>query len=84
MSTVTAHRAPPTGAAVCTIVSKNYLPYARVLMGSLAERHPELARFVLLVDEIDGYFDPKAEPFTVVGLDELRVQNLVGSASATR
>ncbi len=78
MSTVTAHRAPPAGAAVCTIVSKNYLPYARVLMRSLAERHPELARFVLLVDEIDGYFDPKAEPFTVVGLADLGVPNLVG------
>ncbi len=78
MNTFTSHRAPSGGAAACTIVSKNYLPYARVLARSLAERHPELPFFVLLVDEVDGWFDPAGEPFTVVGLEALGVPNLVG------
>ncbi len=78
MSEVPAQRAPAPDGAVCTIISKNYLPYARVLMRSVAEHHPELERFVLLVDEVDGYFDPKAEPFTLVALSELAVPNLVG------
>jgi glycosyltransferase involved in cell wall biosynthesis len=77
MSTLPTKHAPGR-AAVCTIVSRNYLPYARVLARSVAERHPELPCFVLLVDEIDGHFDPAAEPFTVVTLDELGVPNLVG------
>lgn len=78
MLEVSAQRAPASDSAVCTIISKNYLPYARVLMRSIAERHPELARFVLLVDDVAGCFDPAAEPFTVVELSELAVPNLVG------
>src|SRR5215210_7314116 len=64
--------------AACTIVSKNYLSYARVLSRSLAEHHPELERFVLLVDDVDGCFDPAAEPFTVVRLEDLAIPNLAG------
>jgi glycosyltransferase involved in cell wall biosynthesis len=52
--------------AVFTIIAKNYLPNARVLMRSVAEQHPEWQRFVILVDSIDGHFDPQAEDFEVV------------------
>jgi glycosyltransferase involved in cell wall biosynthesis len=79
MSATTAHPAPPAGAAVCTIVSKNYLPYARVLARSVAERHPEVPCFVLLVDDVAGRFDPAAEPFTLVRLEDLGVPNLAGT-----
>jgi glycosyltransferase involved in cell wall biosynthesis len=82
MDTPADHSAPRAPAAsrtaVCTIVSKNYLSYARVLSHSLAERHPELERFVLLVDDVDGCFDPAAEPFTLVRLADLAIPNLTG------
>jgi hypothetical protein len=57
--------------AICTIIAKNYLANARCLMDSIAQFHPELARFVILVDQIDGLFDPKLERFTVVPSDSL-------------
>ncbi len=59
----------------CTIVSKNYLPYARVLMDSLAQVHPDWERRVLLVDEMDGCFDPARESFTLTTVDDLDIPN---------
>jgi hypothetical protein len=61
--------------AAFTIVAKNYLPFARVLMESLREWAPALRRFVVLVDKPDGYFDPDAEDFTVLLSDELDIPN---------
>ena len=58
-------------AAFCTIIAKNYLAYARVLGRSLREHHPDLPFYVLLVDEPEGYFDPEAEPFTVLRLEDV-------------
>jgi glycosyltransferase involved in cell wall biosynthesis len=55
----------------CTIVSKNYLPFARVWARSLAAQHPEAQLFVLLVDRVDGRFDPAAEPFELVEVEAL-------------
>ena len=52
--------------AIFTIVAKNYLPYARVLMRSAAIIHPGWRRFVILVDEVNGYFDPQAEDFEII------------------
>ena len=40
-------------------------------MDSVAQFHPELARFVILVDQPDGFFDPANESFTVVASDSL-------------
>jgi glycosyltransferase involved in cell wall biosynthesis len=62
-------------AAVCTIVAKNYLPFARVLMKSVRQRNPELRRIVILADRIDGYFDPTNEPFEVILSEELDIPN---------
>lgn len=56
--------------AVCTIISKNYLPYARVLIDSFL-RHNKGEAFVLLVDKVDGYFDPSVEKFTLIEIDDL-------------
>ena len=55
----------------CTIVSKNYLSYARVLARSFLDHHPGGRFFVLLVDRLDGYFDPAGEPFELIELDAL-------------
>ena len=57
--------------AVFTIVSKNYLHFARTLMDSLRTVHPGWTRFVLLVDEVRGDFDPKQEKFTLVEVSDL-------------
>ncbi len=57
--------------AACTIVAKNYLPFARVLARSFAEHHPEGRFFVLLIDRNDGYIAPETEDFTLVEVEEL-------------
>jgi glycosyltransferase involved in cell wall biosynthesis len=57
--------------AALTIIAKNYLPFARTLMKSLRRSNPELIRFVVLVDRVDGYFDPAQEDFEVVLSEEL-------------
>jgi glycosyltransferase involved in cell wall biosynthesis/GT2 family glycosyltransferase len=51
---------------LCTIVTKDRLPWARVLAASWAQHHPQQPVTVLLVDEPDGCFDPAGEPFDVL------------------
>ena len=62
--------------AACTIVSKNYISYARVLAESFRRHHPDAGMYVLLVDRLDGHFDPAAEPFTLVELSALGIPDL--------
>jgi hypothetical protein len=62
--------------AIGTVVAKNYLPFARVLAKSLQRYHPEIPFFVALADEVDGYFDPAAEPFHIVTLADLGIPEL--------
>ena len=52
--------------AVFTIIAKNYLAQARVLMESVERTDPTLQRFVVLIDKPDGRFKPALEPFTVI------------------
>ncbi len=68
-------RKPYSGTAVCTIISKNYLHFARTLMGRLSQIHPDWQRYVLLVDELHGEFDPSQEPFSVVDVADLQLPN---------
>lgn len=71
---------PPTATgeilAGCTIISKNYLSHARVLCQSFLAHHPGCPFFVLLVDRLDGSFDPAKEPFQLVRLEDLRIPDL--------
>ena len=62
--------------AVGTVVAKNYLPFARVLATSFRERHPTIPFFVVLVDEVDGHFDPVREPFSMLSLRDLNIPQL--------
>ncbi len=62
-----------SGVAIFTIASKNYLAYARTLMDSVAAHQPDADRFVLLVDRIDGCFDPSKENFKVVEIEDLDI-----------
>ncbi|UUO06619.1 hypothetical protein M4951_25155 [Blastopirellula sp. J2-11] len=60
--------------AVCTIVTKSHLAYARGLAHSLKEHEPGLTLYVLLADRIDDYFIPEDEPFQLVRLEDLYFQ----------
>jgi glycosyltransferase involved in cell wall biosynthesis len=62
--------------AACTIISKNYLSLARVWNESFRRHHPGARTFVLLVDRIDGAFDPSREEFDVITVDELKIPGL--------
>lgn len=61
--------------AICTIVSKNYLGYARALVRSFRQQHPDGRAWVLVVDQPDGCFNPADEPFNVLQLSDLRLRN---------
>jgi len=62
--------------AVATVVAKSFLSLARVLADSFRRYHPETPFFVLLSDEVDGYFDPASEPFQVLRLADLDIPDL--------
>lgn len=55
----------------CTIVSKNYISYARVLADSFREHHPGGRFFVLLVDRNEGRIDPGRENFELLEVEDL-------------
>ncbi len=59
--------------AVFTIVSKNYLSYARVLMQSVGEHQPDYDRYVILADRVDGCFKPELENFQTIEMEELNI-----------
>ncbi|MCF3627082.1 tetratricopeptide repeat protein [Planktothrix agardhii 1801] len=54
-----------------TMVSKNYLPQARVLCETFLAHHPNARFFVLLVDQVDGYFDPEQEQFHLLTIEDI-------------
>jgi hypothetical protein len=58
---------------VCTIVSNNYLAFARVLVDSLLDRHPGIEAWVLIVDEPADSIDYSAEKFQVLFAHELGI-----------
>ena len=64
--------------AVCTIAAKRQLALGRVVCSSFRRHHPERPAYLLLADAVDGYFDPGAEPFRMVALQELGAAGLDG------
>ena len=65
--------------AGCTIVSPNYLPYARTLAASYLAQHPGQRFFVLIVADLDDSAPFAGEAFTTVllrtiGLRDLRAE----------
>jgi len=62
-----------TDLAACTIVSKNYIALARTLASSFLKFHPDVPFFVLLVDKVDGYFEPKIEGFHLIDINALDI-----------
>lgn len=63
-----------TGA--CTIVSPNYLPFARTLALSYRAHHPVDAFFVLIVGRIADKSAFAGEPYTAVFLEEIGLENI--------
>lgn len=61
---------------VATIATKKDLALVRVLATSFRQHHADTPFMVLLVDEIDGYFDPATEPFRLARLHDLGVRDL--------
>lgn len=64
--------------AVGTIITKSYLPFARTLARSLRALHPDIPVFVLLVDTVDGFFEPADETFELIPLQSVAMRDLWG------
>lgn len=62
--------------AVFTIVSKNYLSFARTLLHSVEQHHPEWDRYLLLVDEVEDKFDIGKEPFEVLTMSDINLPDM--------
>jgi hypothetical protein len=65
---------------VFTIISKNYLPYARVLMKSFSDHHPGVRRIVILADRNVGHFDSSKEDFEVIEVENLGIRDFTSLA----
>ncbi len=61
---------------ICTIIAKNYLAQARCLVASFLEHHPQGQAFVLLIDDLDGCYDPERERFTTIPVQEIGIPKL--------
>jgi hypothetical protein len=59
--------------AGATIAAKSTLASARVVARSFCEHHPGVPFFVLLADEVEGYFDPAQEPYELLLLKDLDI-----------
>jgi hypothetical protein len=59
--------------AACTIVSLNYLSYARSLCESFLRFHPDCKFYVLLVDRLPDGIDLMAEPFELLLVEDLDI-----------
>lgn len=60
----------------CTIVSPNYLPYARTLAQSYLRHHPGHLFFVLIVADIHDKDIFDDEPFSTLLMDDLPLPNI--------
>lgn len=57
--------------AIVTIVSNNYLHFARTLLQSVAQQHPDAARYCVIVDRDPAPARALAHEFDTLVLDEL-------------
>jgi hypothetical protein len=56
-----------------TIISRNFMAFAKTLFNSLKTHHPESQFFAALCDLPDPPFDATAEPFDFIYLDDLNL-----------
>ncbi|ADW67354.1 hypothetical protein [Granulicella tundricola] len=69
-----------TSRAACTIVSPNYLAYARTIATSYLAQHPGHRFFVLLVADLADTTAFAAEPYTAVAVNEIGLPDLPAEA----
>jgi hypothetical protein len=62
--------------AVCTVIAKNYLAFARTLVQSFHKLHPDCRCYVLIVDDYESYVNPEDEGFEIVRLTDLGIPKL--------
>src|SRR5262245_53582778 len=72
----------------CTIIARNYLPFARVLADSFFHHHPGGSFTVLLIDDEDRRFEPNDHRIAWrrlrdLGLDHLETRRLAGIYDVT-
>jgi glycosyltransferase involved in cell wall biosynthesis len=60
-----------------TVVSCNYMAFARSVLQSVRAQHPEFALFICLVDEGEGLEFPEMEEFQVVRVRDMDLPNFV-------
>lgn len=65
--------------AACTIVSRNYFPYARTIAESFRKYSPGVPFYVLLVDE-PGTLDLAEEPFETILVRDIGIKNFLETA----
>ncbi len=61
--------------AACTIVSFNYLAYARTLCNSFLNFHPDYRFYVLIVDRVPEHIDLSHENFECILVEALGIPN---------
>jgi len=66
--------------AACTIVSLNYLPYAKILSNSYYKHHPGGRFFVLVVDRKINAVDLSEEEYEVVFIEDLHLPEFTSIA----
>ena len=59
----------------CTIASKNYLAHVRTLAKSFHKFYPNQRFILMLVDRVDGCFDPEEEKFEIILINDLKIEN---------
>src|SRR5437899_1455790 len=74
--------------SACTIIARNYLPFARVLADSFLAHHPGGSFTVLLIDDEDRRVEHDHTPIdwrrlTDLGLDRLEIRRLAGIYDVT-
>lgn len=58
---------------VCTVINRAWVAHARALAESLSAHQPGATLSVLVVDPIEGFIDPAAEPFTILSPRDLQI-----------
>ncbi len=61
--------------AVCSVVTKNYIAYARNMVNSFLKHHPDGHAYLMIVDRHDGYIKQESERFTIITPEALGIPN---------
>jgi hypothetical protein len=66
--------------AICTIIAKNYLSFARTLCYSFRAHNPGVPCYVLVIDEWEPFIKTEEEPFELISLSDLQISEVIDMA----